>query len=69
MPLIGYDEIHSKGIPYSETVIRRKSAAGEFPQPIRFSKRRFAWDEAEVDAWLEDRRAARPVAAQASEAG
>ncbi|WP_414649974.1 helix-turn-helix transcriptional regulator [Devosia sp.] len=29
---------------------------GKFPAPIRISPRRVAWDEADIDAWLAERR-------------
>jgi prophage regulatory protein len=29
---------------------------GKFPAPIRISSRRTAWDEAEIETWLAERR-------------
>ena len=60
MRLITYEELRSKkGVPYSRDHLRRKCKAGEFPEPVRISTARIAWDEAEVDRWLEERLASR----------
>jgi prophage regulatory protein len=58
--IINFKELNSrKGITYSRDHLRRKCAAGEFPQPIPISSRFIAWVEDEVDQWLEGRVAAR----------
>jgi len=36
-------------------------ARGTFPQPIRIGPRKVVWDEAEVDLWWANRRAASPA--------
>jgi prophage regulatory protein len=49
------------GLPRSS--LYAKIAAGEFPAPIRLSKRSVAWLETEVEAWIEARiRATREAA-------
>jgi prophage regulatory protein len=42
--------------------IDRLERAGKFPRRFRIGKNRVVWDEAEVDEWLEARRAERDVA-------
>jgi prophage regulatory protein len=60
MRLITFSELRPlKGIGYSRDHLRRKTRAGEFPQPIALSERRIGWVEAEVDTWLEERAARR----------
>lgn len=60
MKLIDFKQLAPcKGITYSRDHLRRKCAAGEFPEPIPVSVRRIAWVEAEVDAWLARRAASR----------
>ena len=62
-------------IPKATTILRRRDVeariglktsalyvmvqAGEFPKPVRLSKRRVGWVEAEVEAWIQARLAAR----------
>jgi prophage regulatory protein len=66
MRVIPYDRLKpDKGIGYSRDHLRRKCAAGEFPQPIPISDRRIAWDEAEVDRWLVERAGRRDAKAVA----
>jgi prophage regulatory protein len=43
-----------KKYPMSRSSIYAKVAALEFPAPHRLSARAVAWDEDEVDAWLEE---------------
>lgn len=60
MKLIDYKRLGSdKGIPYSRDHLRRKVKAREFPQPIAISSSRIAWVEADIDAWLAEKAAAR----------
>lgn len=35
------------------TTIYRKMKAGTFPQPVRVGRRRVAWRESDIAAWLE----------------
>ncbi len=39
----------------SRTHLYRLIQAGKFPQPIKLSERITAWDEAAVDAWLNEK--------------
>lgn len=60
MRVIPYNELKPlKGIPYSRDHLRRKCAAHEFPQPIRFSESRIGWLEHELDEWIEQQVAKR----------
>lgn len=49
----------------SKTSIYNLERVGDFPAHFMLTPRCAAWDEAEVDAWLEGRRAAPAVAATA----
>lgn len=49
----------------SKTSIYNLECAGDFPAHFMLTPRCAVWDEAEVDAWLESRRAAPAVAAPA----
>ena len=42
-------------LPFSESTLRRKVKAGEFPSPIRLSDRVVAWRIADVSEWLQSR--------------
>lgn len=44
---------------YSFAHIDRLEKAGLFPQRIRLGQNRVAWDEREIDAWIEKRIAER----------
>ncbi len=39
----------------SKTHLYRLVQAGKFPQPIKLSERVSAWDEAAIDAWLNEK--------------
>ncbi len=39
----------------SKTHLYRLVQAGKFPQPIKLSERVSAWDEAAIDAWLDEK--------------
>jgi prophage regulatory protein len=49
--LITWKEL-KKLIVYSRTHIARLEKAGEFPRRLSLGKRRVAWDEAEIEAWI-----------------
>ena len=51
-----------KGIALSKDTRRRLEAAGDFPLRIPISAMRHAYDEREIDAWIEKRIAARETA-------
>jgi prophage regulatory protein len=61
MKVIGYDELGTaKGIPFSEQWIRKLIQQGKFPKPIKLGNRAIGFIEAEIDAWLAEKAAARP---------
>jgi prophage regulatory protein len=45
-------------VPLSDTTIYEMEKRGEFPRRYRLTNRCVAWDLAEVEAWLEERRRA-----------
>lgn len=44
-------------VPLSRSRIFELMAAGRFPQNIKLSQRASAWDAAEVEQWMAERRA------------
>jgi prophage regulatory protein len=52
--LIRRDELKRR-VPYSLTHVWRLERKGQFPRRIVVGENRVAWDEAEVDAWIEGR--------------
>jgi prophage regulatory protein len=42
-------------VPYSNVQLWRLEKRGEFPQRIPIGDNRSAYDEGEIDAWIEDR--------------
>lgn len=53
-------EVVSDIISYSKpTIWRRSKADPDFPKPFSIGPNATAWDEAEVIAWLEDRKSQR----------
>ena len=64
MKVIGYGELGTaKGIPYSQQWIRKMIHQGKFPKPIKLGERATGFIEAEIDAWLAEKAAARTVQA------
>jgi prophage regulatory protein len=58
--MLQYDELkEQKGVPFSKRHLLRLEQAGKFPKRIAFSAHSVLWDEAEVDAFLKAKRAAR----------
>lgn len=54
----GWEEVKSiSGL--SEMTIRRMMKAGTFPLKFRLTKLRVAWNVAEVEAWVNDRKEVR----------
>ena len=49
------------GIPYSPQHIARLEAAGHFPKRIKLGQNRVAWMVSEVEAWIDEKLAAREV--------
>jgi len=58
--LLTYVELkRDKGIRYSREHLRRLELAREFPRRVRVGANTIGWDEAEIDAHLNAKRAAR----------
>jgi predicted DNA-binding transcriptional regulator AlpA len=57
--LLNSDDLRDLGIRYSRAQLWKLVQAGEFPAPIKISQQRSAWIAAEIDAWLETRKAER----------
>ncbi len=63
MKLITFSELkQTKGIPYTRVHLSRLVQHGKFPQPIKLSENRIAWDEEEIDAHLASLAARRTIA-------
>jgi len=45
-----------KGIGYSQIHLKRMEKKGQFPKSFRLGPGRVAYDEAEIDEWLKQRR-------------
>lgn len=45
-------------VPLADTTIYEMELRGEFPQRFKLTSRCVVWDLAEVEAWIDDRRAA-----------
>lgn len=46
-------------VPVCRKTIGRWCKAGKFPRPVRIGGRSIAWDRAEVDAWIAERKGQR----------
>lgn len=58
MKVILFKDLRSeKGIIYQMKHIDRLMAKGAFPRSFFLSERKQAWDEADIDAWLAERKA------------
>jgi prophage regulatory protein len=53
--LISTDDLRPKGIPYSKPHLWRLEKAGKFPKRVPIGASRYAYVEAEIDKWVEDR--------------
>ncbi len=63
MIVLRYPDLRArKGIVWSRVYLARLEKAGKFPRRIRLGANSVAWDEAEIDAWLEERAAERSEA-------
>jgi prophage regulatory protein len=60
MRLLTYPDLREQfGLPYTREHVRRLVKQGSFPKPrIRLSSRFHAWDEADVQSWINSKRAA-----------
>lgn len=61
--LVGFDDLRSLGITYTRSHLYRLIAAGKFAKPIRLGENRVAFVKDEIDAWINERIAARRAAA------
>jgi predicted DNA-binding transcriptional regulator AlpA len=59
--LLTFPMLVERGIFNNRMTLSRSIKNYGFPKPYKLSPQRVAWDEAEVDAWLESRR--KPAAA------
>ncbi len=63
MRLLSTDDLKSeKGISFHRCHLFKLVRAGQFPKPVKIGENRNAWIEAEVDAWIKGRIAARDEA-------
>ena len=46
-------------VPFSPATLWRKVKAGEFPRPVKLSKRVSAWRVEEIRSWMQRRNSAR----------
>lgn len=60
--LLRLPEVSAK-VGLGRSAIYERIARGEFPQSVPLGGRLAAWSMNEIDAWIESRKAARPVAA------
>jgi prophage regulatory protein len=59
MRLIDYQGLLAKGVKWSKPHLWRKERDGEFPKRVPLGDRSVAWDESEIDNWIEERKAKR----------
>lgn len=52
--LLSFQDLQSRGIPYSRQWIYHLVEAGKFPRPIKVGTRRIAWVGAEIEQWIEE---------------
>jgi predicted DNA-binding transcriptional regulator AlpA len=52
-------ELKAIGIWQSNTTLLRLEAAGRFPRRLRIGDTSICWDQAEIMAWIDERRAER----------
>jgi predicted DNA-binding transcriptional regulator AlpA len=50
--LIAPQLLQAKGIYYAMSHLRRMWKRGEFPEPIKLTARKIAWDERDIDRWI-----------------
>jgi prophage regulatory protein len=61
--LIHYDDLKSKGIPYSKPHLWRLEKQGKFPKRVPLGLGRYSYVESEIDAWIAERISARDAMA------
>ena len=57
--LLNRADLKSLGIRFSNATLLRLEAASRFPRRLRLSGASVCWDQGEVMAWIEDRKAER----------
>ena len=57
--LLTRSDLQSMGVNLSNSSLLRAEARGAFPRRLRLSPAKVCWDRAEVDEWLERRKAER----------
>jgi prophage regulatory protein len=57
--LIGFEGLKGRGVGYSKSRLWQLEAEGKFPRRVHLSAVRVVWVEAEIDAWIKERIAAR----------
>jgi prophage regulatory protein len=62
MMILSYDDLRTRGIPYSRVHIWRLERAGQFPKRVPIGPARHGWLEAEISDWIAGRAAARDAA-------
>ena len=67
MKLIPLAEVCSR-IGASRHFVKTNAATGRFPQPLQLGERKCVWMLSEVEAWLQERAAARPELVHAEQA-
>jgi prophage regulatory protein len=66
--LVNRSGLKAKGIEWCNAHLIRMEKKGRFPQRLRLGGRSVAWDEDEIDRWIEDRAAERNQASTHQEA-
>ena len=59
MRLLSFDDLPSKGVPYSRPHLYRLIKMGKFPRPVKLGENRVAFVEAEIDSYIESKIAER----------
>jgi prophage regulatory protein len=62
--LLPYKSLSAKGVPYSKPHLWRLERANKFPKRVPIGAGRYAYIEAEIDAWIDARIAERDGAAR-----
>ena len=62
MKVLSFKQLKAeKGIEYCRVHVLRLMKRGEFPQSWRIGPNCVVWDEAEIDAWLAEKKKSREV--------
>jgi prophage regulatory protein len=55
MKVLAFRDLRAKGIPFCRQHITKLVKKGKFPAPGKIGLKTNAWDESEIDQYLEDR--------------